>query len=209
LLNERSARSKQKKVIQDTLKYSQRSVLLACSQNLYPEGDQAHKDLDTALAAGRLENKRVLDIFGANWCYDSHVRDTAVHSEQLATLVADTYHLVHIHIEDGRSNSGLAERFQVPLDKGIPGLAVINDSGTLITSQKQGEFESAAKIGIEDISSFLNPWKPPLTAASPPLSPDQRGVHRQELLLAGCARGSSILLSISGCGASRCGSAVT
>jgi thioredoxin 1 len=137
--------------------------------HLYPEGGQAHKDLDAALAAAKVDNKRVLLIFGANWCYDCHVLDTAMHSEQLAPLVSDNYHVVHINIEEGKSNSDLADRFQVPLNKGVPSLAVIDGSGTLITSQKQGEFESAAKIGIEDISDFLNHWKPPL-----PLSPSPK-----------------------------------
>lgn len=136
--------------------------------HLYPEAEQAHKDLDAALAAAKVDNKRVLVIFGANWCYDCHVLDTAMHSEQLAALVADNYHVVHVNIEDGKSNSDLADRFQVPLDKGIPSLAVIDGSGKLITSQKQGEFESAAKIGIEDVSAFLNHWKPPLPRNSRP-----------------------------------------
>src|SRR5215471_19367052 len=138
--------------------------------HLYPEAQEAHRDLDAALAAAKVDNKRVLVIFGGNWCYDCHVLDTAMHSEQLAALVADNYHVVHINIEDGKSNSDLADRFQVPLDKGVPSLAVIDGSGTLITSQKQGEFESAAKIGIEDVAAFLNRWKPPLGRNAPPKS---------------------------------------
>ena len=138
--------------------------------HLYPEAQEAHKDLDAALAMAKVDSKRVLVIFGANWCYDCHVLDTAMRSEQLAALVADNYHVVHINIEDGKSNSDLADRFQVPLDKGVPSVAVIDASGKLITSQKQGEFESAAKIGIEDISAFLNHWKPPLPRNASPKS---------------------------------------
>jgi ketosteroid isomerase-like protein len=129
--------------------------------HLYPEAEEAHKDFDAALVAAQVDHKRVLVIFGANWCYDCHVLDTAMHSEPLASIVGDNYHVVHVNIEEGKSNSDLADRFQVPLDKGVPSLAVIDGSGQLITSQKQGEFESAAKIGIEDISAFLNHWKPP------------------------------------------------
>jgi ketosteroid isomerase-like protein len=128
--------------------------------HLYPETEEAHRDLDAAIAAAQMDHKRVLVIFGANWCYDCHVLDSAMKSEQLASTVADNYHVLHINIGDGKSNSDLADRFQVPLDKGIPSLAVVDGSGQLITSQKQGEFESAAKIGIEDISAFLNRWKP-------------------------------------------------
>jgi ketosteroid isomerase-like protein len=129
--------------------------------HLYPEAEEARRDLDAALAAAQMDHKRVLVIFGANWCYDCHVLDSAMKSQQLAPMVADNYHVVHINIGDGKSNSDLADRFQVPLDKGIPSLAVTDGSGQLITSQKQGEFESAEKIGIGDISAFLNRWKPP------------------------------------------------
>jgi hypothetical protein len=48
------------------------------------------------------------------------------------------------------------------MEKATPTLAVIDGPGKLITSQRQGEFESPAKIGIEDISAFLNRWKPSL-----------------------------------------------
>jgi thiol:disulfide interchange protein len=138
--------------------------------HLYPEGAEAHRDQDAAIAAAQADHKRVLVIFGANWCYDCHVLDSAMKSQQLASMVADNYHVVHINIEEGKSNSDLADRFQVPLDKGIPSLAVIDGSGQLITSQKQGEFESAAKIGIEDISAFLNRWKPPSPSKTLPKS---------------------------------------
>jgi thioredoxin 1 len=138
--------------------------------HLYPEAQEAHKDFEAALAAARVDHKRVLVVFGANWCYDCHVLDTAMRGDELASLVVDSYHVVHINIADGKSNSDLADRFQVPLNKGIPSLAVVDSSGDLVTSQKQGEFESAAKIGIEDVRQFLDHWKPPLSRNSLPKS---------------------------------------
>jgi len=136
--------------------------------HLYPEPADAHKDIDAALAAAHADHKRVLVIFGGNWCYDCHVLDTAMRSEQLATLVAANYHVVHINVADGKSNTDLGERFEVPFDKGFPALAVIDGSGQLITSQKQGEFESAEKIGMDDISAFLSRWKPTISAKPTP-----------------------------------------
>jgi ketosteroid isomerase-like protein len=127
---------------------------------LYPEPADAHKDVDAALSAAQSDHKRVLVIFGGNWCYDCHVLDAAMRSDQLAALVAANYHVVHINVADGKANTDLGERFQVPFDKGFPALAVIDGSGQLITSQKQGEFESAEKIGMDDVSAFLNRWKP-------------------------------------------------
>ncbi len=47
---------------------------------LYPPPDRARADLQAALAAAGREGKRVLVVFGANWCYDCHVLDATFHS---------------------------------------------------------------------------------------------------------------------------------
>lgn len=128
--------------------------------HLYSEPADAMKELDEALASAKSDHKRVLVVFGANWCYDCHVLDEAMNSPKVAPLVGANYHVVHINIGDGKDNSALASRFLVPLDKGIPSLAVIDANGAVVTSQKQGEFESAAKIGMSDVIGFLERWKP-------------------------------------------------
>lgn len=129
--------------------------------HLYPEPEDAAKELSEAIASAKSDHKRVLLVFGANWCYDCHVLDEAFRSEKIAPLVLSNYHVVHINIGEGKSNSDLADRFGVPLDKGVPSLAVLDSDGQVITSQKQGEFESAAKIGASDVIQFLDRWKPP------------------------------------------------
>jgi thioredoxin 1 len=135
--------------------------------NLYPPPEEAQSELNAALAAAKSDGKRVLVIFGANWCYDCHVLDATLRSPKVAPLVEANYHVLHINIgDDHESNADLAERFQVPLKKGIPSLAVLDGEGRLITSQKNGEFESAAKIGMSDVTGFLERWKPGASAAS-------------------------------------------
>jgi hypothetical protein len=57
-------------------------------------------------------------------------------------------------------NLDLARKYGVPLDKGVPDLAVLDSDGKLMASQKQGEFESTVKIGPEDVVAFLQKWKP-------------------------------------------------
>jgi thioredoxin 1 len=133
----------------------------APNPNLYPAPEDAAVELKEALASAKVDHKRVLIVFGANWCYDCHVLDATLRSAAVAPLVTANYHVLHINIgDDGDSNGDLAERFQVPLKKGIPSLAVLDGDGNLITSQKNGEFESAAKIGLADVTAFLERWKP-------------------------------------------------
>ena len=127
---------------------------------IYPDPAEAPAELKAALAAAKADHKRVLVIFGANWCYDCHVLDTTLKSREVAPLVAANYHVLHINIGDQDHNADLAERFQVPLKKGIPGLAVLDGDGHVVTSLRNGEFESAAKIGMSDVTGFLERWKP-------------------------------------------------
>jgi hypothetical protein len=68
---------------------------------------------------------------------------------------------VHVDIgDDGKKNNDLAQQFEVPLDKGVPSLAVVSSDGTLVVSQKNGEFEDARALTPEALLAFLNKWKP-------------------------------------------------
>jgi len=51
-------------------------------------------------------------------------------------------------------------KYEVPLKRGIPGLAVLDSNGKLVYSQKNGEFENARAMSQADFLAFLNKWKP-------------------------------------------------
>jgi thioredoxin 1 len=131
---------------------------------LYPPPEDAQKEIDSALAAAAKDRKRVILVFGANWCYDCHVLDTTFRSKQFAALVAANYHVVHVNVGDeGDQNLDLAEKFGVPL-KGhvrIPSLAVLDADGKVVYAQKNGEFDDSVKLGPVDVAAFLKKWAPP------------------------------------------------
>jgi thioredoxin 1 len=129
--------------------------------SLYPPPGEAQVELKGALAEAARERKRVLVVFGANWCYDCHVLDTTFHSQAFAPLVQANYVVVHINIgDDGKDNNDLAAHLGVNLDRGIPSLAVLDSDGKVLVAQQNGEFESTVKIGPEDVKAFLEKWKP-------------------------------------------------
>jgi thioredoxin 1 len=127
---------------------------------LYPVPEEAPSEIAAALAAAAKDHKRVLLVFGGNWCYDCHVLDATFRSKAIAPLVNENYHVVHVNVGDYDKNLDLAKKYEIPLEKGVPSLAVLDPDGKLVVSQKKGEFESTTRIGPEDVVQFLKQWKP-------------------------------------------------
>jgi thiol:disulfide interchange protein len=134
-------------------------------KNIYPADADARAELKEAEAKAAAGHKRVLLVFGANWCYDCHVLDLAFHRPDFASVMAG-YEVVHIDLgPDEKKNADLVQQFDVPLDKGIPALAVVESDGTLVVSQKNGEFEDARSMTPEAVLEFLNKWKPKVASS--------------------------------------------
>lgn len=131
------------------------------NKNIYPADADAHFEIKEAEEKAASEHKRVLLIFGANWCYDCHVLDLAFHRPDLAPVLAAGYQVVHVDLgPDEEKNADVVKQFDVPLNKGIPVLAVIESDGKLLMSQKNGEFEDARSLAPQALLEFLNKWKP-------------------------------------------------
>ena len=128
--------------------------------NLYPANADARAEIKEAEERAAAEHKRVLLVFGANWCFDCRVLDRAFHRPDFASAIAG-YEIVHVDIgDDGKKNNDLAKQYDVPLGKGIPALAVLERDGKLVVSQKNGEFENARAMSPRAFLDFLNKWKP-------------------------------------------------
>jgi hypothetical protein len=138
------------------------------NKNLYPADADARAEIKDAEEKAAAEHKRVLLVFGANWCYDCHVLDLAFHRPDFAAVMA-RYEVVHIDLgADEKKNADLVKQFDVPLNKGIPALAVVESDGKLVVSQKNGEFEDARSLTPEILLEFLNKWKPQRVSYSGP-----------------------------------------
>ena len=129
-------------------------------KNIYPADADARAEIKEAEEEAAKGHQRILLVFGANWCYDCHVLDLAFRRPDFAPVMAG-YRVVHVDIgEDGKKNADLAKQFQVPLDKGVPALAVADSEGKVLVSQKNGEFENARAMTPQTLLEFLNKWKP-------------------------------------------------
>lgn len=129
--------------------------------NLYNQDADAKAEIDEAEANAKRDHQRIILVFGANWCYDCHVLDQAFHQSDVARLLQKGFRVVHVDIgDDGKKNNKLAADYQVPVNKGVPALAILDADGKLLYSQKNGEWESARSLDPDDIMGFLDTWKP-------------------------------------------------
>jgi len=130
-------------------------------KDLYPANVDAHAEIKEAEEKAAKEHKRLLLVFGANWCFDCHVLDLAFHGKELAPIVDANYEVVHVDIgPNGKKNADVAGQFDVSLDKGVPVMAVVEADGKVVVSQKNGEVEDARGLSPEYLAEFLNQWKP-------------------------------------------------
>jgi thioredoxin 1 len=126
---------------------------------IYPKNVDAKGEIREALARAAREHKRVILVFGADWCFDCKVLEFALHHSDAATP-AQHFLLVHIDIGEGELNKDLVAKYGIPEKHGVPALAVLDSSGTILYSDTHRDFQSARSMDPEDLITFLNKWKP-------------------------------------------------
>jgi len=129
-------------------------------RTIYPDPAQAGSDLAAALKTAAATHKRILLDFGGNWCGDCQVLDIYFHDPANKPILEANFVLVHINVGHMDENLDIAKRYRVPLDKGVPALAVLSERGKLLYSQKQGEFEAMRSMQSSSVTSFLVQWRP-------------------------------------------------
>jgi thioredoxin 1 len=125
---------------------------------LYPDNADAKKEISEALDSAVKQHKRVLLVFGANWCFDCFALDYRFHQPAIQPIVDKNYRVVHVDIGQRDKNADVAKKYNVDIDKGIPALAVLDSKGRLLHNTT--EFDSARSVGPDVIVNFLQAWKP-------------------------------------------------
>ena len=140
------------------------AVLFAASAvaapDIYPAPEQAPADVTAALQTASATHRRIVLDFGGNWCPDCRVLDHYFHDGANLALLEASFVLVHVNIGRVDRNLDIAERYEIPLKKGVPALAVLDTDGTLLFSQKGGEFEAMRGMQSSAVTEFLTRWKP-------------------------------------------------
>ena len=127
---------------------------------IYPDVARASADIAAAQQEAARTHRRVLVDFGGNWCTDCKVLDINMRKPENAALLAERYVVVHVNVGDKGidENFDVARRYGIPLEKGVPALAVLDDGGRVVYAQKNGEFESMRHMDPASVHEFLERW---------------------------------------------------
>jgi thioredoxin-related protein len=128
-------------------------------KNIYRADVDAKKEIQEAIANAKPDRKRVMLVFGGNWCYDCHVLDAALRDPAIAPTFSKYYELVHVDIGQGERNGDLVRKYKINLEKGVPAISLLDSTGKLIFNDKGGEFQAARRMTEEDLLAFLEEWK--------------------------------------------------
>jgi thiol:disulfide interchange protein len=134
---------------------------LHAAERIYPDAGRASADIEQALKEAATTHRRVLVDFGGDWCTDCKILDLNLRRAENAALLSKHYVVVHVNVGDKgiKENFAIAERYGIPLRKGVPALAVLEPDGRLVYSQRNGEFEAMRRMDPRSVNEFLTRWK--------------------------------------------------
>jgi thioredoxin 1 len=138
----------------------------SATREVYPDPAKSRSDLAAALKAAPAEHKRVLLDFGGNWCGDCQVLDIYFHDPVNRPILLSNFILVDINVGRYEVNLDLARKYHIPLDKGVPALAVLSENGRLLYSQETGQFAPMRKMESSAVTKFLVQWREPRKGCS-------------------------------------------
>jgi thioredoxin 1 len=122
----------------------------------YDTAADPQRDLIAAMADARKTGKRVMVVFGANWCPDCRVLDMEFHSgSKAAALVAKRYDVVKVDVGDFDKNLDFAKLYGEPIKKGIPSIVIVTPRNEVVYQTEAGELADARTMGSAGIYTFF------------------------------------------------------
>ncbi|MFC4159641.1 thioredoxin family protein [Chitinimonas lacunae] len=121
----------------------------------FNEEADAKADIRNALVAAQKEGKKVMLVFGANWCPYCRglVRD--FDQGETAKVVASHYQVVKVNLGRRDRNQDLAEVYGNPQAKGIPAMVILNSDGSVQTKLDGMELSNIRVKGLDAVTSML------------------------------------------------------
>jgi thioredoxin-related protein len=118
----------------------------------------------SALATASAEHKRVVLVFGANWCIWCHrLHKTLETDPTVSRILGDHFVLVDVDVNRRNGvdrNADVIARYGNPVRLGLPVLVVLDSDGKQLCTKDSGELEEGHGHSPKKIAEFLTLWQP-------------------------------------------------
>jgi len=125
------------------------------AQGPYDEAADAKVQLASAVAQSKADHRPVLVVFGANWCPDCRALDIAMKNGRNAELISSEFRVVKVDVGRFDRNVEVADKYGVPLKKGIPAVAIVTADDRAIYATKAGELADARSMSEDGLYKFF------------------------------------------------------
>ena len=125
--------------------------------DIYDPKADAAVQVGDALATAKPDGKRVLLMYGGNWCGWCHkLHDVFEQDEAIHACLEQNYELVMIDIESDR-NKAVAASYEADWQKhGVPYLTVLDAEGKVLANQNTGDLEEGPNHDSGRVLEFLS-----------------------------------------------------
>ena len=127
----------------------------AAADTPYNDAADAKLEIKHALARAADTHTSVIVVFGANWCPDCRELDHAMKNGDCASLMARDFQVVNVSVGRWDKNLDVAKSYGVPLEKGIPAVAIVSSHNKVLYVTKEGELANARDMGDTGIYDFF------------------------------------------------------
>lgn len=129
--------------------------------HIYDESANPKKLIADGLKQAKAEHKNVILDFGGDWCGDCQVLDYYFHKSPNVEVLQKNFVLVPIWVGKRiELNHELASGYGVPLEKGVPALALLDGATGKVLYAQHGEFSNMRNMDEKFATDFLDRWKP-------------------------------------------------
>ena len=134
------------------------SATAAAGWILYDPALDAPAAVEAALAKAKVDGKRVLIDFGADWCPDCHVLDSYFEDPRAKAILDASYHVVRIDVGNFDNNLETATKYGNVIGVGIPSVVILDGDGKKLVDTAGGELADSRRYTADDIVEFLDSW---------------------------------------------------
>ena len=128
---------------------------VAADAGPYDEQAQPANDLMQAMRQAREQQRRVLLVFGANWCTDCRKLDTEIKTGALATQLARDFIVVKVDVGRFDHNLDFVNLYPKVIAKGIPSIAVVTARNEIVHVAQGGELADARRMSTAQIAAYF------------------------------------------------------